>query len=122
MKLKRIRQEDLLEVFGVTTRGAVGHYLTGRRQPTPDQIKALAAHLGCTIDDLLSDESIDIVRQRMCDILDAADLRMKKSQHQFTDEERISVYRSVIASCLDMRVDNNQVNSYLDVLIKNNNH
>jgi SOS-response transcriptional repressor LexA len=58
MKQKGIKQDDLISIFGVTTRGAVGHYLTGRRQPDPDQIAALALKLGCKIDDLFSVEGV----------------------------------------------------------------
>jgi transcriptional regulator with XRE-family HTH domain len=57
MKQKGITQDDLIPVFGVKTRGAVGHYLTGRRQPDPDQLAALAHKLGCMIDDLFCKES-----------------------------------------------------------------
>lgn len=45
MKHKGITQEDLIPVFGVKTRGAVGHYLSGKRQPNPHQMKALVDYL-----------------------------------------------------------------------------
>lgn len=60
MKQDGVTQEDLVPVFGVTTRGAVGHYLSGRRIPSPTQMKALADHLRMSLDELMggpSDES-----------------------------------------------------------------
>jgi transcriptional regulator with XRE-family HTH domain len=48
-----ITQEDLLPVFGVTTRGAVGHYLSGRRDPSPSVMVKLADRLGMGLDELL---------------------------------------------------------------------
>jgi transcriptional regulator with XRE-family HTH domain len=55
MAAKNIRQKDLLDVFNVSTRGAIGHYLKGRRQPCIEQLNALATKLGCTINELLED-------------------------------------------------------------------
>lgn len=48
-----IKQEDLKKPLGVDSRGAVGHYLTGRRDPTPAQIVALATELRWSLDELL---------------------------------------------------------------------
>lgn len=53
-KDKGLSQEALKEVLGVETRGAVGHYMTGRRDPTPDQLVALAKVLDWTLDELLT--------------------------------------------------------------------
>jgi phage repressor protein C with HTH and peptisase S24 domain len=47
-------QEDLIAPLGVTTRGAVGHYLNGRREPNAEQLQALAKELNCSINWLLS--------------------------------------------------------------------
>jgi SOS-response transcriptional repressor LexA len=55
MRTLKITQTDLISVMGVTTRGAVGHYLSGRRTPSIDQFKALADHLGMKLDELMSD-------------------------------------------------------------------
>lgn len=46
MKEKGIKQPALARVMNVETRGAVGHYLTGRREPTHAQFKAMALALG----------------------------------------------------------------------------
>lgn len=52
MRDKHITQESLRKPLGVTTRGAVGHYLTGRRDPSPAQMAALAKALGVSMDTL----------------------------------------------------------------------
>ena len=69
MKELSIIQDDLCQVFGVKTRGAVGHYLTGRRQITPEQLQALADALQCSIewlvigkDEGLSKEAAEFAR------------------------------------------------------------
>lgn len=48
-----VTQADLMEPLGVNTRGAVGHYMTGRREPSLAQFAALAERLGMTTDELL---------------------------------------------------------------------
>lgn len=48
-----LTQEDLKKPLGVKTRGAVGHYLTGRRDPSPQQLQELAAKLKINVDELL---------------------------------------------------------------------
>ncbi|MDW7548176.1 MULTISPECIES: helix-turn-helix domain-containing protein [Pseudoalteromonas] len=50
MKALGITQSDLLEVFGVTTRGAVGHYFSGRQSINVEQLEALSEKLGMRID------------------------------------------------------------------------
>lgn len=51
-----LTQTDLMTAFGVRTRGAVGHYLSRRRTPTPDQIIALAKKLRISAGELLDGE------------------------------------------------------------------
>ena len=48
-----LTQSDLMAPLGVKTRGAVGHYMTGRREPSIAQFSALAKILDVTIDNLL---------------------------------------------------------------------
>lgn len=48
-------QDDLKEALGVSTRGAVGHYLAGRREPSTQQMQALAEKLRMTIGELLGE-------------------------------------------------------------------
>lgn len=56
MKQKGITQPDLINALGVSTRGAIGHYLNGRREPSVEQMQALADILCVSIDALMSDE------------------------------------------------------------------
>ena len=42
MRNKGITQKEISVVMGKSTRGAVGHYFTGRSQPTIIQLKSLA--------------------------------------------------------------------------------
>lgn len=46
MEERGLKQTDLMETFGVSTRGAVGHYLSGRREPSIGQFQRLAEKLG----------------------------------------------------------------------------
>jgi transcriptional regulator with XRE-family HTH domain len=115
---KKIRQEDLLGIFGVTTRGAVGHYLTGRRQPNPSQMKALADKLGCGLDELLSDREPDPLQLQINKIIRAAEKAMTTATNNLTDEERLSVYRAAFAAGLDMNVTEKQLTAYLSSFVK----
>ncbi|MGP9834237.1 XRE family transcriptional regulator [Marinobacter sp. NSM] len=56
MREKGVTQDRLTSVLGVSTRGAVGHYLSGRREPSASQLKALAEFLDVDIDWLLTGE------------------------------------------------------------------
>lgn len=49
----QLTQADLMKPLEVDTRGAVGHYLTGRRHPDPHQLIALAKVLKMSLDELL---------------------------------------------------------------------
>lgn len=59
MKERGLTQNDLCKPLGVTTRSAVGHYFTGRRELSADQATALADTLGLTLDAILRDHSDD---------------------------------------------------------------
>lgn len=48
-----LNQADLMGPLGVRTRGAVGHYLTGRREPSPAQLLTLASILQVSMDYLV---------------------------------------------------------------------
>jgi transcriptional regulator with XRE-family HTH domain len=104
MKAKRIKQDELIDTFGVQTVGAVSHYLTGRRQPDPMQIKALADKLGCTVDELLSGGAPDPLQLKINRIIRAAEKAMATSTHHFTESEKISVYRAAFSAGLDLSV------------------
>lgn len=49
-----------MPVFGVTTRGAVGHYLSGRREPPASALVKLADRLGMSLDELLKGSPIGV--------------------------------------------------------------
>lgn len=55
MREQGVTQEDLVSVLDVETRGAVGHYFTGRREPSIDQLAALAKRLGVTVSELIGE-------------------------------------------------------------------
>lgn len=57
MKILGLKQKDLIRPLKVDTRGAVGHYLTGRRKPDLDQVMALADVLECQVGWLLAGEN-----------------------------------------------------------------
>jgi len=58
MKDLDLRQEDLMEAFGVTTRGAVGHYFRKRREPSADQLIAVARRLNMGVGELVAGEPV----------------------------------------------------------------
>lgn len=60
MSEKKITQQDLVPVLGVSTRGAVGHYLTGRTQPNIDQFQSLANFLAVPINHIISGDSKEV--------------------------------------------------------------
>ena len=59
MKRKNLTQQDIAQSMGKTTRGAIGHYFTGRSKPTLEQLENLAKFLGVSLSWLVA-ESNDI--------------------------------------------------------------
>jgi len=55
MAAQGVTQDDLKETFGVGTRGSVGHYLSGRREPSIEQIMRLSKRLGVTTSELVGE-------------------------------------------------------------------
>jgi len=53
MRDKGVTQKDIASAMGKSTRGAVGHYFTGRSQPTLNQLKSLAKYLDITLAELV---------------------------------------------------------------------
>ena len=64
MKERGITQEQLTSVLGVRSKGAVSHYLSGRRSLSIDQAASLARHLQCSLDWLVlgRPESVSVGR------------------------------------------------------------
>jgi len=55
MHEKHLTQTDIAPSMGKTTRGAIGHYFTGRSQPSIDQLEGLAKFLGVSLSWLVSE-------------------------------------------------------------------
>lgn len=55
MGRQELRQLDLAKCLGVTSRGAVGHYMCGRREPSIEQLQALSKKLGVTVSELIGE-------------------------------------------------------------------
>lgn len=53
-----LSQADLAPVFGVS-RAAVSHYLSGRTEPSIDQLSAVAKHIGVSLDYLIYGEATE---------------------------------------------------------------
>lgn len=117
MKDKNIKQTDLIPVFDVKSRAAISHYLTGIRQPSPKQMKALADKLGCGLDELMSEDGISPIQMKINTIVKAAENAMAQSSHDFTEEEKLSVYRAAFAAGLDRHVTDKQLAAYLTLFV-----
>ena len=52
MRDQGVTQEELVPMLGVKTRGAVGHYLSGRRNMRPEQFYTLLKRLGVEAKDV----------------------------------------------------------------------
>lgn len=55
MKAQGLRYDDVKQAMGVTTKGAVGHYFNGHREPSIEQIAALARLLGVSTSHLIGE-------------------------------------------------------------------
>lgn len=60
MRQHGLIQEDLLDAFGVTTRGAVGHYFRGRSHASIEHLEALAQLLDTSTAYLLTGQQLDV--------------------------------------------------------------
>lgn len=58
MKRLGITQDDLCQPLGVQTRGAVGHYFTGRRKLSDVQLVNLASSLRLSVGELLGEQPL----------------------------------------------------------------
>jgi len=59
MRDRGITQKDIASAMGKSTRGAVGHYFTGRSQPTLNQLKSLAKYLDIPLAELVDPEGVN---------------------------------------------------------------
>ena len=67
MKRKGITLDDLAEAMNVKTRGAVGHYFSGRRQMTIDRMVVLANTVGIDIKEMIEDPHQRAVKEMPAD-------------------------------------------------------
>tara|TARA_B110000008_G_C16621121_1_gene424532 strand:- start:217 stop:603 length:387 start_codon:yes stop_codon:yes gene_type:complete len=76
MKKQGLTQKDVASSMGKTTGGAVGHYFTGRSQPTVNQVKNLAKKLGVSFSKLVEGhDTVDEEMLEMClQYIEAAEL------------------------------------------------
>lgn len=85
MEAQGVTQEDLIKTFQVTTRGAVGHYMRGRREPSIEQIARLASKLGVTVSQLIGeiplapDHSDRQEISRLLEQIDSADMPLLRA-------------------------------------------
>lgn len=88
MKDKKVTQDRLTSVLGVQTRGAVGHYLSGRREPSASQLKALADFLEVDVDWLLTGKGPRNKFDLFAEIFkDVADKHRRPGEESLSDRE-----------------------------------
>jgi transcriptional regulator with XRE-family HTH domain len=70
MSEKRITQADLAAALGKSTRGAIGHYFTGRSEPDLEGFRTMAEFFGVSLNYLLNgdidDNSINRAKLQQC--------------------------------------------------------
>lgn len=69
MRGQGITQEDLKETLGVETRGAVGHYMTGRRELSLEQFVRLSRRLGLSVSQLIGESPVALDNSKRAEIL-----------------------------------------------------
>ena len=79
MRKQKLTQEDVAKAMGKTTRGAVGHYFTGRSTPNIKQVIKLAEYLKVSFAWLVAgDETVDEELREMClQLVEEAELQAK---------------------------------------------
>lgn len=79
MRKQKLTQEDVAKAMGKTTRGAVGHYFTGRSTPNIKQVIKLAEYLKVSFAWLVAgDETVDEELLEMClQFVEEAELQAK---------------------------------------------
>lgn len=79
MRKQKLTQEDVAKAMGKTTRGAVGHYFTGRSTPNIKQVIKLAEYLKVSFAWLVAgDETVDEELLEIClQLVEEAELQAK---------------------------------------------
>jgi len=69
LKSKGMRYIDIAQALGVTE-SAVGHYLTGRREPTLEVIRKIAAMCGMSLSELVGEDPRFLVDEQEKQLID----------------------------------------------------
>lgn len=103
MAEKRITQQDLVPILGLSTRGAVGHYLTGRSKPTLDQFQAMADYFGVSINFILTGDSNEatINKQKLQQCIAAVDNVITKNKLSVDDDQKAKLVAYLYAETPD---------------------
>lgn len=103
MRLRGLTQADLIKPLGVTTRGAVGHYLSGRRQVNAGQLAALGELLGCSLDYLLKGDGwVDEPTDGLPDLPKARKTQARLAESEIIERE-LERYRSGLLEIDELR-------------------
>ena len=137
LKAKNLKQDDLILVMGVKTRGAVGHYLNKRREPSTKQLNDVADFLGLKFDWMINGkgekhwtkkishldaeysleasepQATSPESAKLIEIISEADRAMDDSGFHFTAEERIENYFAALDFAGRKHFSKELVNQYL---------
>jgi transcriptional regulator with XRE-family HTH domain len=69
LKQKGMRYIDIAQALGVTE-SAVGHYLTGRREPTLEVIRKIAGMCGMSLSELVGEDPRFVVDEKEKQLID----------------------------------------------------
>ena len=135
LKAKNLRQDDLIPIMKVKTRGAVGHYLNKRREPTGEQLSAVANFFNFKLDWLMSgrgekywveqtgsftaESSLNVNSStKLIEIINAADKAMNDSKCEFTVDERIDYYLEALSFAGRKDFSSDFIRQYVKELLK----
>ncbi|TMN38831.1 helix-turn-helix transcriptional regulator [Pseudoalteromonas sp. S2755] len=110
MRIKGVKQKDLVSLFGVKTQGGVSHYFNGRYSITDEQLRKLAIFLGVdenyfTIVNLSDTSSVldtDILEESLLILSRFAGIDDEQKKlffsifNQLTGERLVEVYGSLL--------------------------
>ena len=82
---RRVTYQALADELGVTE-AAVGHWLTGRREPPLEAVKLLAERAGMTLDELFQDESKYL-------IADADEVEIVRALRKIPSQDKATLLR-----------------------------
>jgi len=112
---KGLIQKDLSIALGQSTRAAVGHYFTGRSEPSISQLRIIAKRLGVSLSYLISDvQDSDINNETLeyCMLLVAECAKELDYELTTTQAARLTAYMYA-QSQAGQEVDTNSVTSMI---------